>query len=160
MGPTKKRGTSLIELCQRVKTRGQCLKFLQELRPPDGSVCPKCSNKSTWRVSKQDFFRCNKCRDQFSATSDTILHRSHLGLRNSVFAPNAEGEPPSRQPPGAVPRYGWPRHGNTRAPVHRSQDWRNTLDWPVDALRPQVGGETVRHLRNSRAAPLCHLFAH
>jgi len=84
--PSSKRGPSLLELCQRFRTREDCLKFLEKLRWPDGPVCPKCESTSISRLRKRDFFDCNRCYHQFSVTSGTIMHRSHLPLQKWILA--------------------------------------------------------------------------
>ena len=70
-----------------------CLKYIQEMRWPDGVVrCPQCGNKNVKRVERSVtskgknkrgwFFLCGEktCRSQFSPTSGTIFHDTHLPL--------------------------------------------------------------------------------
>ncbi len=70
-----------------------CLKYIQEMRWPDGIVrCPQCGNKNVKRVERSVaskgknkrgwFFLCGEktCRSQFSPTSGTIFHDTHLPL--------------------------------------------------------------------------------
>jgi transposase-like protein len=70
-----------------------CLKYIQEMRWPDGVVrCPECGAKNIKRVERSFskkgknrrgwFFLCGEttCRNQFSPTSGTLFHDTHLPL--------------------------------------------------------------------------------
>ncbi len=70
-----------------------CLKYIQDMRWPDGVVrCPDCGNKNVKRVERSIdskgknkrgwFFLCGEksCRNQFSPTSGTLFHDTHLPL--------------------------------------------------------------------------------
>jgi len=80
----KKNGTkqevNLINLVERYHDEDNCRAYLEELRWPDGVICPRCQSKSISRVEKLHIFDCNSCRYQFSVTSGTIFHDSHLPL--------------------------------------------------------------------------------
>ncbi len=75
-----KQDVNLISLVERYHDEDNCRAYLEELRWPDGVSCPRCSSKSISRVQKYDIFDCNSCRYQFSVTSGTTLHDSHLPL--------------------------------------------------------------------------------
>ena len=70
-----------------------CLKYIQEMRWPDGIVrCPDCGAKNIKRVERSVtkkgknrrgwFFLCGEktCGNQFSPTSGTLFHDTHLPL--------------------------------------------------------------------------------
>ena len=80
----KKNGTkqeiNLINLVERYHDEDNCRAYLEELRFPDGVACPRCGSTSISRVQKPRVFDCNSCRYQFSITSGTIFHDSHLPL--------------------------------------------------------------------------------
>jgi hypothetical protein len=70
-----------------------CLKYIQEMRWPDGVIrCPECGDKSVKRIERgltkkgknkrNWFFLCGEksCRNQFSPTSGTLFHDTHLPL--------------------------------------------------------------------------------
>jgi len=61
-------------------TEAECRAYLEELRWPDGIVCPRCQGKTISRIKKRDQFDCDSCRYQFSVMSGTIFHDSHLPL--------------------------------------------------------------------------------
>jgi transposase-like protein len=70
-----------------------CLKYIQEMRWPDGIVrCPECGSKDIKRVERSIasrgknrrgwFFLCleKTCHNQFSPTDGTLFHKTHLPL--------------------------------------------------------------------------------
>src|SRR3984957_10890533 len=90
------------EAYEKFATDEQCLTYIQMMRWPDGIVrCPTCGDKNVEKYDRplpkkhrskdrnpekenkrQWFYICrNKdCREQFSATSGTIFHNTHLPL--------------------------------------------------------------------------------
>lgn len=81
---TKGNGTkqeiNLITLVEKYSNEDACRVYLEGLRWPDGVVCSRCGSKSISRVVKHHIFDCNSCRYQFSVTSGTIFHDTHLPL--------------------------------------------------------------------------------
>jgi len=75
-----KQEINLISLIEKYGNEDACRAYLEELRFPDGVVCPHCGSKSISRVEKYHVFDCNSCRYQFSVTSGTIFHDTHLPL--------------------------------------------------------------------------------
>jgi transposase-like protein len=57
-----------------------CLDFLEQLRWPDGFVCPECGGSSGWRISQRRMWMCASCGRKTSVTAGTIFHRSHTPL--------------------------------------------------------------------------------
>lgn len=74
--------TTLVNLIERFGSEEKCRAYLEELRWPDGPVCPRCEGLSVSRISTRDQFECNAkaCRYQFSVTAGTLFHDSHLAL--------------------------------------------------------------------------------
>ena len=62
------------------------MEYLIRCRWPEGFVCPKCSGKSGTRLKTRPLFLCRACRHQTSPTSGTIMHRSHIPLREWFWA--------------------------------------------------------------------------
>ncbi len=67
-------------------TDDECRAVLEELRWPDGPRCPRCDSDKLSRIAKRGQFDCDSCRYQFSVMSGTMLHDSHLKLRNWFIA--------------------------------------------------------------------------
>ena len=81
------------EVSEKFATDEQCLAYLQQMRWPDGVIrCPECGSKEIKRVERSPeklgknarrwFFLCGEktCRNQFTPTSGTLFHDTHLPL--------------------------------------------------------------------------------
>jgi transposase-like protein len=62
------------------RTEVRCRGYLEELRWPEGICCPKCDAHSIGSIPSRGRFYCRPCGHQFSLTSGTVFHRSHLPL--------------------------------------------------------------------------------
>ena len=66
--------------------------ILESIRWPKGPICPHCGSIRVTRIqAKSDKVRdgviqCNDCHGQFTVTVGTIMHRSHITLRQWVQA--------------------------------------------------------------------------
>lgn len=78
--------TNLINLLERFATDDDCRKYLEALRWPNGVACTRCGDKDVTLLPKRDQYQCSSCRYQFSVTSGTILHDTHLPLRKWFLA--------------------------------------------------------------------------
>lgn len=72
-------------------TEEEARAFLEELRWPNGSACPHCGNEGdNYRLSgkshRPGVHKCKACRKQFTVTTNTIMHRSHIPLTKWVAA--------------------------------------------------------------------------
>jgi transposase-like protein len=80
----KEQEINLIELIERYHGGDKCRDRLEELRWPDGVKCPRCESdrvsRRKERKKARDQFQCKSCRYDFSVTSGTIFHDSHLPL--------------------------------------------------------------------------------
>ena len=70
----------LMRLMKECDTQEECRAILEELRWPDGVKCPRCQSDKISRIRKRFQYDCDSCRYQFSVTSGTIFHDSHLPL--------------------------------------------------------------------------------
>ncbi|HXR48836.1 MAG TPA: IS1595 family transposase [Candidatus Limnocylindrales bacterium] len=83
MNKTLKQDDSSMNICKLVEefnSEQKCREYLEGLRWPHGVECPRCKSKEIARVKERDQFNCNACQYQFSVTSGTIFHDSHLSL--------------------------------------------------------------------------------
>jgi hypothetical protein len=82
---------NLIDVTQKFPTDEECLKYIEQMRWPDGVVrCPTCgcdhisriTRKSATKNVRKSLYQCLEptCKQQFSATSGTIFNDSHLPL--------------------------------------------------------------------------------
>lgn len=76
---------------EKFATDEQCLGYIEKMRWPDGVVrCPECGGKEISKVERKSdsknkrgwFYLCleKTCHNQFSPTSGTIFHDTHLPL--------------------------------------------------------------------------------
>lgn len=78
---------NLIHLMDRFQTDDKCRDYLEALRWPDGKVeCPHCGCENVSELTARPQWDCAACRYQFSVTSGTIMHDSHLPLRKWLIA--------------------------------------------------------------------------
>lgn len=77
---------NLIQLVEQFGDEEDCRAYLEALRWPAGVACPRCGRMAISQIKKRDQFDCDDCRYQFSVTSGTIFHDSHLPLRKWFIA--------------------------------------------------------------------------
>jgi len=77
---------NLIKLMERYHTEDRCRRDLEELRWPDGVRCPRCESAKISRIHDREQYDCDSCRYQFSVTSGTRLHDTHLPLSRWFLA--------------------------------------------------------------------------
>jgi transposase-like protein len=82
---------NIREAHEKFATDEQCLQYIGQMRWPDGVVrCPECGEKNVKRVERSTesknrrkwFYLCleKTCHNQFTPTSGTIFHDTHLPL--------------------------------------------------------------------------------
>lgn len=62
-------------------TDERCREALKRLRWPNGVECPRCHDTRISTLKDYGRFECAACEYQFTVTSGTIFHDSHLPLR-------------------------------------------------------------------------------
>lgn len=70
--------------------------YLEEIRWPNGPVCPHCKNdtkEKIWKLTankekkiREGLYQCNVCGKQFTVTIGTIFEDSHIPLRKWLIA--------------------------------------------------------------------------
>jgi transposase-like protein len=76
---------SLVEMMKDFDTDEECREALIKLRWPNGVECPRCQSTKISTIQKRNQYDCDTCRYQFSVTSGTIFHDSHLPLYKWFF---------------------------------------------------------------------------
>jgi transposase-like protein len=71
---------TLPEVNTLYSTDDRCRELLERLRWPEGLICPRCKDTHISRLKEYARYECVGCRYQFTATSGTIFHDSHLPL--------------------------------------------------------------------------------
>src|SRR5713226_9087517 len=91
---------NLLDVYKELNTEAKCLAFLAHMRWPDGVKCIACEslritrieskgklNKKTGTVGPdRKLYQCNECRFQFTATTGTVYHDTHLPLSKWFLA--------------------------------------------------------------------------
>jgi transposase-like protein len=60
--------------------------YLESRLWPDGTTCPTCAGKDRITTRKSGFYRCNKCKLDFTVRTATIFERSHVPLHKWIHA--------------------------------------------------------------------------
>jgi len=71
---------TLPEVNQLYSTDARCRELLERLRWPEGVMCPRCKDTRVSRLKDYARYECVGCEYQFTVTSGTIFHDSHLPL--------------------------------------------------------------------------------
>ena len=71
---------TLLDVNEMFSTDAQCRELLERLRWPEGVMCPRCKDARVSRLKEYARYECVGCEYQFTVTSGTIFHDSHLPL--------------------------------------------------------------------------------
>jgi transposase-like protein len=77
---------TLNDLSHMYSTDEQCRALLKKLRWPYGVECLRCKSKNVFELSEYAKFECSECHYQFSVTTQTIFHDTHLPLETWLMA--------------------------------------------------------------------------
>jgi transposase-like protein len=69
------------QFLERFNSEDACRAFLEQLRWPDGFVCPKCSVLDTPSRSTRSRIMCRHCKFQASVTAGSIFDKTRTELR-------------------------------------------------------------------------------
>lgn len=77
-----------LEFHERFCDEEKCREYWQQVRWPDGFVCPRCGHKGGWRLKGREEIECAnpKCGKQTSMRAGTVLHNSPKPLRAWLLA--------------------------------------------------------------------------
>ena len=71
---------TLRELNEKYGTEAACRKYLEQMRWPDGFVCPHCSGQRSWRTER-GLWMCGGYGRQTSVTAGTIFQGTRIPLK-------------------------------------------------------------------------------
>src|SRR5260370_37289250 len=71
---------NLLTLARAFDSDNKCRQYLEELAWPNGVRCPRCQADTVSHIEKRHQYDCDLCRYQFSVTTGTIFHDTHLPL--------------------------------------------------------------------------------
>ncbi len=83
---------NLVKLMELFHSDERCRAYLEALRWPAGICCPRCESPKISRSYKRNQLICDGCAYNFSVTSGTIFHDTHLPLPKWFMAVYLVGE--------------------------------------------------------------------
>lgn len=84
MATQTKHEMNLIDLMAQFGDESKCHEYLEHLRWPNGTACPKCGSLKCYYTSTRQTWECDDCGYHFSVTSGTMLHDTHLPLQKWI----------------------------------------------------------------------------
>ncbi len=76
---------NLVDLIKEFGNDDACRRYIEALRWRKGVTCPRCDQPAT-AIANRTQYDCDACHYQFSATSGTIFHDTHLPLTKWFLA--------------------------------------------------------------------------
>ena len=76
----------LITLMDKYNCDDKCREVLEDIRWPEGATCTRCGLIGVPELPKGGVYQCATCQYQFTVTSGTIMHDTHLPLRKWFLA--------------------------------------------------------------------------
>ena len=131
---------------------GNCASYLEDVRWPDGFVCPSCGvvDEPQHIATRPTVLRCRSCSKETSLTAGTIMHRSHTPLCTwfwgaylvTTLTPGISATQFQRQL--GLTRYetAFQILHKLRAGMVRPDRDKIGEKWPVEVDETYVGGQT------------------
>jgi len=143
---------TLLEFQNLFPDEAACLRYLEDVRWPEGFECPSCNQKGIpWHhKARPRVLECRKCNHQVSLTAGTIMHRTRQPLQVWFWAAYLT----TTQTPGLSAlqfqrQLGIKRYETAflilhkiRAAMVRPDRDQIGIEWPVEVDETYVGGKT------------------
>ena len=62
------------------------IEHIEQLRWPNGVVCPMCDSDRTSRLKTRQYHQCKDCHQKFTVRTGTVFERSHIPLDKWLYA--------------------------------------------------------------------------
>jgi len=143
-------------------TDARCREALKRLRWPAGIECPRCHDTHISTLKEYDRFECAACEYQFTVTSGTIFHDSHLPLTVWFLAVLLLCEAKKGMSALQLKRTLWGQHRGSyktawylchRIRAAMKEVDRPMLDGTVEVDETYVGGKPSRGSKRGRGTP-------
>jgi transposase-like protein len=83
----KKKQLSIIEVFEKFRTEEKCIEHFEKIRWPEGLCCIRCGSVRVFKFEAEGkthkmrhLYECVDCKYQYSVTTGTVFHGSHLPL--------------------------------------------------------------------------------
>lgn len=86
VNPINESTISTFEFFERFPDRESARLYLEARRWPNGPRCPVCDSGERIAARKGGYYRCNRCKEDFTVRTDTVLERSHVPLHKWLYA--------------------------------------------------------------------------
>lgn len=73
--------SNLIELLIYFNNEQKCRDYLEQIRWPNGIICPHCSHEKCFKYNNGKKYRCSECKMDFSIRTGTIFADSRITLQ-------------------------------------------------------------------------------
>ncbi|MCK4644949.1 MAG: IS1595 family transposase [Candidatus Aminicenantes bacterium] len=84
---------NLMELAGKYSDEDKARELLENLRWPEGPICPHCESNEAYKLTpksgsktRKGLYKCKKCRKQFTVTVNTIFEGSHIPINKWLIA--------------------------------------------------------------------------
>ncbi|MCP5057648.1 MAG: IS1595 family transposase [bacterium] len=77
---------TLVEFMEQFPDEDACRAYLEEMRWPNGFVCPRCEGTDFSSITSRRLRQCTTCRYQVSVTAGTAFHATQTSLRKWFLA--------------------------------------------------------------------------
>jgi transposase-like protein len=153
---------TLINVYEMFGTDAKCRELLKRLRWPEGPRCVRCGNTEVVKLrTAKDLLYCKPCRYQFTVTSNTIFHDSHLSLVKWFVATYLMCESRKGMSANQIKRMlgtgyqtAWYLNHRIRAAMKATDPAeRPMLDGKVEMDETYVGGKPPKGSKRGRGTP-------
>ncbi len=140
---------NVLGLLQTFPDEAACARHLEELRWPNGIVCPLCaSSRKIHRLSRPGIYKCGDCKKQFSIRKGTVYEESRIPLQKwfaAAFLMTTSRKGISSyqlaREIGVTQKTAWFVLGRLRKAAAQASDDTGTLPGPVEADESYFGGK-------------------
>ena len=77
---------NLVRLVDEYHSEERCRAQLENLRWPNGPVCPRCESSKAFPIRDRGLYECGSCGYQYSVLVGTLFQDTHLPLRKWFMA--------------------------------------------------------------------------
>ena len=86
MSTTTSTTISAYEFFKEFPNEWTAIEHIEQLRWPDGVVCPMCDSDRTSRLKTRQYHQCKDCRQKFTVRTGTVFERAHIPLDKWLYA--------------------------------------------------------------------------